>query len=250
MVSMLRKAWLDLGHDPFLPALYVGVHVAAILALRTFEHLMGSSLPDDAVPSWYPMYNLAKQFGLSALIALLQALIFSRMGRAIDRPLWKCAGHADAARRFFMPWFLLNLIGTVLQQLQINAQGLDDAGAALFTEFLFMVFYVGAVPIGAAVMYFGGLEWARLGDALAPIGRQLRHVVPVFVLMAASYVLHFLLVALLMGVLGQTGVDGAVVLPALAIGVPAFVECLAFAVMWRVLMLDRDTAMYEDPYDF
>lgn len=249
-MEAIRRAWADLRHDPALPLVYVGAHALLFLGIRALEHALGAAAPDGEFPAWFPAYNLSRQLFVAACVALIQAVVFARLGRAIDRPLWKCADDAEAVRRFFVPWFVLNLFGILLQQLQINAQSAGDEGLYVFAEFTFLMAYVFSIPAGAAVMAHGALDWSRLGEILAPIGRQLRHVLLVFVLMAAGHVLNFVALALVYLASGEGGVDAAIVLPAIAIMPPAFIEALAFAVMWRILMLDRDTALYEDPYDF
>lgn len=230
---------------------YVAAHVLLILAIRFGEQQVGQAAADDTFPAWFPLYNLGKQFALAGFVALLQAVLFARMGRSVDRPLWKCEGDSEAIRQYFPTWFMLNLLGMVLQQLQVNAQNSGDEGLMVFMEFVFMIAYMLVIPVGACVMHAGALEWPRAGEILAPIGRQLRQVLLVFVLMSLGYILHFVSVQVLHSALGGEGVDAAVLLPALAIAPPALVECLAFLIMWRILMLDRDERFYDNTgYDF
>lgn len=229
---------------------YIGAHILLTIAVRALEHALGANVDPALAPSWYPAYNLGRQFVCAAIIAAVQAVLFARLGKAIDRPLWKCTGDAEALRRFFTLWFVINLIGVTMEQCAINAQNSGDEALQGLVALLYIPAYLLLPLLAACIMYFGKLDWANLLEALAPFGRQLRLAAGALLVMLFCLVANDAGAIALRNILGDDGLDRAVVLPALVIALPAALECLAFTVMWRVCMADRDSHYYEDPYDF
>ncbi|NJL73376.1 MAG: hypothetical protein HC888_18510 [Candidatus Competibacteraceae bacterium] len=132
----------------------------------------------------------------------------------------------------------------------VNAQPSGDEGRIALSMLLYLAAYLLLTPLAACIMYFGHLDWARLPEALAPMGRQLRLTASAILLQLLAFGLNDAAAGFLLLALGKDGLDAAIVAPALAITLPAAVECLVFVVVWRVCMTDRDSHMYDDPYEF
>lgn len=242
MTRLLADAWNDLRRNLAPLAIYLGLVMLVSTAYRGANEIAGSFVPEDGpAPPWLPAYQVIADLFIAAGYAAVQASVFSAMGREIDRPLWKSPGLKDALRRFFMVWFLLNLAMIAVIRMQVSANSAGLAGLVLWLEFLLMLFFVFAVPIGACVMYWGRLNWRELPEALAPIGRMLPLTMAVFMLTFSQFVLHFFLVQLV-----PKGVIGSI--PAMAIAdVPfAFLDCFAFAAMWRLCMAHRNADFEND----
>ena len=161
----------------------------------------------------------------------------ARLGRAMDRPLWKCHVPGEALRRFFTPWFILTLGPMVIRNFQVQMTSPD----AYFTiEMFMMLLGLLIVPVGACIMFSGALVWEELGETLAVIPRQFRLFLPVLAVSLVQYILQQAADDLL-----PRGLHAyrAFALTASLINVPMVLfDLLAFCMMWRICMLDRDTA--------
>lgn len=186
-------------------------------------------------PLAYGAVDLAIKLLYAAAISVLYAVLFATLGRAIDRPLWKCEVPIEAVRRFFMPWFILNLVMTLLINVQGNASSRDVSDAIEILQFLLGPFII---PLGACVMHRGALNWEEIGPTLAPIGRQLRLFIAVLWLGMLLYFFQQIAAELLPG--GPDALAQRVVAAALA-DIPIWlIEAVIFCMAWRICMLDRD----------
>lgn len=249
-MDLVRRALLDLQRQPKLLAMYVLAHFLLFVALRAGERLVGMGVDPASAPEWYPAFNLAKQFAMAAIVSAVQAVVFARLGKAIDRPLWKCASDQEALRRFFVLWFVVNLVGITTEQFVVNAQPSGDEGLIALSTLLYFTAHLFLFPLAVCIMFFGRLDWARIPEALAPFGRQLRLAAIAILLQLFVFSLSTATAGLLLLLLGKEGLDAAIFSPALAIVPLAALECLIFVLMWRVCMADRDSHLYEDPYEF
>lgn len=222
----------------------VAVFIAAICGCEILVRLLSLTFVGDSPPEKLPpelrAIELSFQLLLAAIYSAAQAVAFARLGKDIDRPLWKCSGDYEALARYFTPWFILNLLLTLLWTLRRIAYAHDNESGGLLIEFLVMLLYVLCVPIGACIVYGGGLQWERLGQLLAPLMRQFP--------LAAVSLLFGLIGFTLLGLIRDLA-PGIAAMPVAAAGVTALLalfDCLAFAAMWRVCMIQRDTPPDED----
>jgi hypothetical protein len=237
-VRLFTAAWNDLGEHRNLAAVYVGVHVLMVCLSRGALAVVAPYVPEAHPPLWLPVFDMSRQLALAVAASVLQAVVFARLGKSLDRPLWKCRDDGEAVRRFFLLWFILNLGLGALEQLHANAIGWDIAELAMLLEILIFLAAVVLLPFGACVMYSGRLEWAALPEALRPMGRQLPLTLRVMSLLMLQYALTLLLqIALYNHVKDRS----AILIPALTIAPAAFLECLAFCAMWRVCMIHRQS---------
>ncbi|MCP4638897.1 MAG: hypothetical protein GY851_00615 [bacterium] len=178
---------------------------------------------------------------LTGWLAAIQCLVFTRLGRSIDNPLWNVRDDRVALDRFFWLWFVFGIASVAALYLaDFMAESRDSVGGAT----VFFMIYVGvlvlSVPVGAAIMFQGVTDNIRLGEALAPLGRQfpatmivcLITLVPVALFMQVGLTRDHLLAQFA----GLTLVNVVAV----------YVDCVAFAAVFVLCIVDRDTSEERD----
>lgn len=226
-------------------AIYVMTHVALILVLR----FVTVNLPDvKPVPSWIPLVRLVLQLGIVTGVSLMQALIFMRFGREIDKPLWKCENDREAIKRFFMVWFILNLVFNLVNQVEVKAWSTEQMELGAFFSLLMNIGAIVYIPIGASIMHWGRLEWKEMGVSLRPLWRHIELLFPVLMLGYLGYILQ----GVGLGVMQGMGVDlkTTIAAPALVMVLPTLIELLAFTVMWQACMANRNNPPDDNDFDF
>ena len=176
-------------------------------------------------------------------IAFAQTIAFSRLGRDIDRPLWKVRTDGDALKRFFMMWALFNLTSNGLLHLSNSDFGGGDA-IAINTLLLYAGFaaLMVCVPFGACIMFTGRVSSRTIGESLAPLGRQPGRTGTVFALVLLQMLAVFLFALVLAGNdAQQPSLAARLVIPLVSGAVQVYLECLAFAATWHLCMVDRET---------
>jgi len=224
---------------------YMAAVAAMSLVFRIGGFFLGDYSGEDAVPAGVYAVSLVMDLTLASLYAALQAVAFSAMGREIDRPLWKCAGAAEALRRFFLPWFIINLGILALARIQLRAAMLDMPDLVILLELCLMMAYCLAVPIGACIMFYGALEWREMGSILAPIARRFGVVWVVLLINFGQFVVSR--AAALSGAPPALEIIPARTLLDAAL---AMVDCFVFAAIWMVCQIHRNEAPTTDNDDF
>lgn len=206
------------------------------LAVRLVElPLLPNGL--DEAPPWAINVDLLIQVAYAAIYSALVAIVFARLGKDIDRPLWKCRDDRDALQRFFMLWLIINLFFLVLLRFQRIAMNNELVDVALTLEFLKMTTYIIAYPAGVCIMYSGALDWSRLGESLKPIARKFDLAFAVLVVNFSGYI------ALTVGIfVGEETLSelGQLFLAPVLVFLISLLDCLVFAATWRVCMVHRD----------
>lgn len=235
-MNLYRDAFENLKRN-YGPVL---VYVTAS-AVASFAHVsIATWLFGPELKSETPLFRVVSPIVLAALGGVLCAVCFARIGKDIDRPLWKCTGDGDALQRFFTPWFILFLLsGTVLSLLDRFAEA-ERGDAATLCFSLYLLLFVLQIPVGTCVMYMGGLHWPLLWESLRPITVLLPLALGVFAITALEFITT---------VLASQFHGGALYWAAMNAGL-SFLECFAFALMWRICMLHRDLPAEQDPDDF
>lgn len=230
-----------------LDTLYPELLVAAGQARAAAETNTGEIITMPSLgqpPLAYVLVNILSEVALAIAISVVYALVFARLGRLLDRPLWKCASDAEAVRRFFMPWFILTLSTIALRDAQGNS-GSVELYLLIETTMIFLSPFV--VPIGTCVMHHGALNWEEIGAILTPIGRQFRMIIPVLLVGILQYMLQEWFSSVL-----PNGPEAVYTRAAGATlcNVPIWImDALVFCMMWRVCMLDRDAALNSYGHD-
>ncbi len=189
---------------------------------------------------------LVLQVLLAIGFATVQCIVFARMGREIDYPLWKITGDREALSRFFGLWIALGLVVVILQQLTMLLGGGEAGDAhplALLPFFGVFVAVVAGVPVCACLMFWGKVEAGHILEALAPLGRQFGIAFPFLALGLVVWPLAGLIVA------PEGKLAFVIASAAIVYAVLGYIECLVFAGIWIVCKIDRDT-IEEPDLDF
>ncbi len=197
--------------------------------------------------SWVSVVRILALCMLAAAVSGIQTVFFARIGKRIDYPIWRCGGAGEALGRFFSLWLILNLVvlATVSFHLRAMVSGASDLAVTL--EFLIMAMAALYIPLGACLMHRDGGLAGEPSAAFMPLFRQFRHVFPVMLLgVAQLFLLRVLQFTVSMdttqGLLLVTAADAPL----------AALDCLMFAMMWRVFMQDREASAAAEgsPFDF
>lgn len=239
-LALVIDALQSLKRTQILIALYVLICCGFELVFRLALLLLPDSTPDLEGPAWVRLVALAAYVVLAAIVSAVQAVLFARMGKAIDKPLWKCEGDGEALRRFFSIWLVLNMFMLLLFRLLAIAGKQEIEAAAVLLDLLLMFSYALFFPVGVPVMYMKVEHWQEVPVALKTITSQFGLVLMVMFLGFFS----FSFTVLMQNVLGN---EPGTFMPLIVISVPvAFLDCLSFAAMWRVCMIHRDSPPEED----
>lgn len=247
MNTLLSESLGDLRRHLVPACQYVFAAMAALALYRWVAYFLDlSGLPETAAPM-VSTVRLVLVLYLAVASSVIQALFFASLGAAIARPMWKYKGWRDALTRFFMPWLIINLFLVTLMDIHARFIGGGVYDPALMLELLLMVVYAAALPLGAAVMYWGALRWQDLPQMTVPLTRFLQLTLLPFGLGLIQYILTGVRTQILEPtrpwVLGLYTVTD---MPLIALDV------LIFALVWRICILDATTPreIDDDPLDF
>jgi hypothetical protein len=239
-LNTLRDAFRALHEHPFPLAIYILGMAALDYFLRGVALLAGYPVGSDALDVELSPKLDALSYGLDIFLAgaasVLMCVAFSRLGRELDKPLWKVRGDWEAIRRFFALWFLLNLATLTLYR--IAGSRVAASSDSVVAELLFLAFLVVqamVVPVGACIMFGGGLRWKDLAEHLHPLVRNLPQVLPVLGVSLLSLLVVISVIPFLVNLIW--------LVPLVNI-ISSYVDCLVFVAMWLICMMHRDT--FED----
>jgi hypothetical protein len=234
LAESLRNVRAHLGTVGLYIALWLPAGLLAVGA--AFLRPSDPAAPlDPARQSAFFMVDLV----YAALHALAASVAFSRLGRELDKPLWKVPTDGEAVRRFFMLWFTMLLALTAADRVAFMVA--RTTGEETFYLVALMLLLVGNAFMfvaGACVMFHGRHEWSELGEALGPVGRFPAHTM-LFVLL--GFAAYMVLVLAIQGL-----PRGLQLLPML---VSTLVDCIIFAGAWQVCRIHRDAPPAND-FDF
>jgi len=241
-IDALRRNWQSV-------AVLAAAYMLLSLGIKASFLLTASSGDEAGALTPNPVWMIVATLVSASVLSVAQAALFARIGKEIDRPLWKCRDDVDALTRFFIVWLLLNLSGELLLHLSLRfeRQGWDDLSYIMVM--LFAVVYLFYIPIGACIMHHGALNWDELGHTLAPISAQFSDFALVLLIRIATLALWFAALAL---EASQEWLFTVVCFQPLVQAPTVLLDCLAFAMMWRLCMIHRDSAHYraDDDFDF
>ena len=235
---LLNDAFRALARQPLVVLLAMALVLVVSAAIQIPMAFAMTSIDLAAPPAWFGVLNIVASIALAGGVAGAYTVVCALLGRAMDRPLWKCASSTEALRRFFVPWFILVLIGITVRSIQASIPS-PDAQIAL--EFVALLWGLAVVPLGACVMHYGVLNWEELAETLSPISGQFRLVIPVLMLGILQSVLQDAILYALPGG-PEAAVQRAIVI-ALSNPFIAIFDLLAFAMMWRICIHHRDSAV-------
>lgn len=236
-MALLRAAFQALQHNGRTVLAYVAIKFALgsiTIALHSgYIEPRAEALGEDLVK----LFGFITEIVIVPLIALVQTVAFSRLGRDIDRPMWRVASDAEATRLFYAMWLILGLVNLLAINLLNNAApGIDDPGLQLTLLMFWLLGAVLLVPFGASVMFYGRAGTEQIGLALSTM---MHHFPKTLLIVVVGFLFGFVIINLQLGL-------PVWVRPAVYI-FDAYLECYLFAAMWLVCMFHRDD--YEMPDD-
>lgn len=187
------------------------------------------------------LIRLGSIVGVTAAYALAQCIAFSRIGRDIDRPLWKVAGDTEAIRKFYNLWFILMLVNVLVFQIcdQVAATASNDS-TSLMLLLLWLTTVSVLIPLGAAVMFQGRAGREEIGRAFETLTRQLPRTLLIVLL---AYVITSVVLAI-----------QSLVLPMWCLPIEwlidSYGDCLIFSCTWVLCMYNRDEESEDTDLDF
>jgi hypothetical protein len=217
---------------------YIAVNLVSAGAYAAATRVFGGPFDAyDAMPPMFRVYSLGHIIVFSAIVAAAAAIVFSRIGADVDRPLWRFEGSLDALRRFLLPWFILFLAfgatGHILFRLAAQA---DDANAVLLVFVVTSILAGLMIPIGACIMFHGRFAWEELGESLAPLVNQIGGAFFFFLVgMSASAFLTILHAS-----------SEAIYATLLIEAADSYLECVILAGVWLLCIVDRETESDDD----
>lgn len=173
--------------------------------------------------------NLILVFGS----ALAQSVAFSRLGKDIDRPLWKISGDLEAIRRYLPLWAGLNAM--IILTKVLAGWYRYTFGPSPFSNLLFLLALVVVVlyiPVGAGLMFMKTADWTHIVEAIRPLIRRYPKTLVVIVFTLVLFVLQLTLIE---------GTKEAVWLRPLVDLAFAYFDCVIFSAVWLIIMFDRQT---------
>ncbi len=212
--------------------------ILTILALAPFEPGKG-----EPVTLTFRLLDVGQLLVAVHVGAFAQTVVFSRLGRDIDRPLWKVRTDGEALKRFFMMWALINLTAYGLYRLAAM-----DFGDGDVTVINYLLLFTGlaallvSIPFGACIMFTGRVSSRTIGESLAPLTRQPGRTSVIFAIVLVQLILFDVTRQLLV----SGGDAGPSLLARIGVGLTSdilqtYLDCLVFAATWQLCMVDRDT---------
>lgn len=247
-MPLLRNAVDAVQRNLYAVGLYCGA-AAVLIALKSLVDSAAIRMTGTDYETLQDgVYGLLITIVLLTVQAVIQCVAFARMGRDIDKPLWRIPSDLEAIRRFFPMWLIMNLVLFASSWLaNPDLYGGKPNAITALCIISALIMNIVCVPIGACVMFAGSFRWQRLGEALTPLTRQLSHAGAVLVLCLFQLFLNNLVAA---HIYADSGVRGPFDFLGQRLGltiVVAYLDCTVFAAVWLLCMADRETP---DDIDF
>jgi hypothetical protein len=238
-VEFLRlagRALLD-NYRPVL--LYMAIAAAVKTGEQLFQEFAMAPIADETSDSMLGLYLIGSRIVLVALIAVADTIVFSRIGREVDKPYWRVADDREAFVRFYRLWLLLGLANLVYGQIIERAVGGNEERAgAFFLGVSYLIWIVLLHALGAAIMFLGGVARDEVSEAFAILGRH------------APRVMGLCLFGIMAGILlagthtwmmtAEMPLPFELTAGALLAAIDGYVSCLLFVYIWLVCRYDRD----------
>jgi len=251
--ELFKEAFRAVGQHLPAVAIYLAVTLTGSILYVIVRTLAPAGDDPPATAALAPWIAWMLDVMMAALGALAATLAFSRMGRELDKPLWKVEGDGEALRRFFLPWFMLWLATITINRWLISAAAQsEDPGLAILVLLVYFGLAMLVVPVGACIMFTREFSWHLLGESLAPLGRQFAYAFGFFLFGFAVYL--FLMTTAISyphqpNLASREGLIATALYAVLDI-LGGYSDCVIFAGIWLVCRLDRDTVREDDDFDF
>jgi hypothetical protein len=231
---MIRDAVMALQRNISALVLYIGLttayYVLKIIGEQSYiAHFEVN--PQEGLPR---NYLFISGIVTAAVFALAQAIAFTRLSQDLDRPFWKVNTIGEGMRRFFAPWFLLNMVSVGLLLSSALLPEENDFRGAL--QMIWLLWAASYLPFGATVMFYGHFGKQEIRQTLSTVSHEL----PSYILLMF---IAFCAIVLVLS-LGGSGMP-LWAKPGLSI-VDGYMDCLLFAATWFVCRRHRDTQSEQD----
>jgi hypothetical protein len=227
-VELIRDAVNAVQKNLDALGIYLGITLLASVAATSANLWMGAPPENPYADPNLIAYEVALNLFLIFSWAFAQSIAFARLGKSIDRPLWKISGDFEAVKRYFPLWAGLNAIVILVQVL--TGWTIATFGASGLLLILMVVAVIFCIPMGAALMFLRTPEWAHLPEAVRPLFRQFPKTLVVLALAGFLFFVQIFLI-------GGTE-DRPWLLPLIDIAF-AYFDCVIFSAVWLICMYDR-----------
>jgi len=231
-LELIRQALATTDRNPKPLVLYVVVLAAASALAKGGLYLLGKGGVENIFLDPTALaYTIVSAVLVAVLVSATQSVVFGMLGREIDRPLWKLSGSVEALRRFFPLWLVMNLVVVGLElSLQWVLVQIENTSLGALLLALWMMALVLYLPVGAGIMFWGKLEWDKLGEIFAPLLRQIGRTLQIILLSLGVSMLSLYLLSVTAGLPWLT--------PAVVV-IGGYFDCVIFSGIWLVYLFDR-----------
>lgn len=232
---MLETGFKDLGRHRLVVAGYSLACAVAGLLYRLMEQaaevLVGGT-PDGVVMA-YGLLPFLEKILFALAVGIVSATTFSILGRSLDYPVWRPGSVRDILDRyglFWTGWYLLLLVSN--QTVERTSEWLGDTAMALL-GLLILLLHLLTIPVGVCYMFARGeVEFRQMFHPL--IARSAATAMAMLIAF-----IQFALFGQFQVMAGEGfGSLGGLFLVDLGL---AWLDCLAFVIMWRACMDYRDS---------
>lgn len=235
---MVAKALEALQRNRVSLLFYVTLTTLVQTARNLADVLLIKPASETIAPLYLTVYGFSADLFVAVGLAAVQAVGFARIGREMDRPLWKVEGDREAFKRFFQLWLVLDLIAlSSLRMIERLVAGLDDPAAAFSLLIVWVMATSAFVVFGAAVMFYGRVAREEIGAAVNTLIDEFPRTAAVWFLACAFSI--FVLLP------GQVPLWA---FPLLAL-IDGAVTCLIFSASWLICMYHRDEDDRDTDFD-
>lgn len=239
--DFLRNAFRALLENFRAFLFYAAVALVLGIASVLFRVFIIAPMTDSASDTQLNLYLIAFQIGHVAITMAAATVTFARIGREVDKPMWRVADDVDALRLFYRMWILIGLIGLVsMQVVQLIASETSEPVTVDMFRVGFLVLIALLYAFGSCVMFYGRPGREEINQAFTTMSHHAGPVMMVCIIgVLAGFILPPLFVLLPLFLQPVVNV------------LDAYIDCFIFTFMWLVCIYNRDHyEHHEDDIDF
>ncbi len=239
---MIAQAFAAVQRNYRALLLYLLIHVTVSSAIVAFNTLVVEVHKEDLGDQWVSYIALFGNILDAVAWALAQAICFARIGRDMDRPLWKIESDGEAVKRFFGMWLLLDLLNLTMVTLATTLyKSTDYQDTAVAIAQFHPMLAACIVPIGAAIMFYGHAGRVEIGKSLNTFFAQFPRSLAIW---AMGFFAFIILSSLLI-----EGQLGRAFYPLIA-AVDSYFDCFIFACVWLTCLKQRTDEEEHSDFEF
>ena len=170
-MAFLKQAFAGPFRVPTALILYAAALILSGWLHYGVEYVLETEVWGAMAPAAENTIRLARDLAVVVIAALVMPISFAMIGRDLARPLWKIGVPGEALRRFFLLWFIMNLLVVTVSHITNRLVQADSPVAGLMIGVV-IILYATYIIVGAGVMYHGRFGPEDLSKALAPFVRE------------------------------------------------------------------------------